>query len=84
MYILLDVSHSTNLHFSRFVETAFLVFVSGAVAIPEETFEAVLAAQLADDLVQCLAVEGVIIYCKGRIADGWKQGCVCVLPGKTQ
>lgn len=73
---------STNLHFSRFVEAAILVFVSGAVAITEETLEAVFSPQLADNLVQRLTVEGIVIYCKRRIADGWKQGCICVLPGR--
>lgn len=72
----------SHLHFSRFVVASILVFVSGAVAIAEETLEAIFAPQLADNLVQGLTVEGIIVYCEGRIADGWKQGCVCVLPGR--
>lgn len=73
---------STHLHFSRFVVAAILVFISGAVAITEEAFEAVFTPQLADNLVQCLTVEGVVVHCEGRIADGGKQGCICVLPGR--
>ncbi|TNN68363.1 hypothetical protein EYF80_021416 [Liparis tanakae] len=50
-------------------EAAILVFVGGAVAITEEALEAVFAPQLADNLVQCLTVEGIVIDCKGRVAD---------------
>lgn len=51
---------------------AILVFVCGAVAVTEETFEAIFATELADNLVKCLSVKSIIINSKRRIADGWK------------
>lgn len=59
-----------------------MVLVGSAVAVTQETFKAVLAPQLANNLVQSLTVERVVIHCKGRVADGGKQGCICVLPGR--
>lgn len=59
-----------------------MVLVGSAVAVTQETFKAVLAPQLANNLVQSLTVERVVIHRKGRVADGGKQGCVCVLPGR--
>lgn len=60
----------TDLHFCRLVVAAVLVFICSAVAITDETLKAVFSPQLANNLVQCLTVEGVIVHCKGRVADG--------------
>lgn len=49
---------------------AVLVLIGGTVSIAEEALEAVFATQLADDFVQCLAVEGVVVHGEGRVADG--------------
>lgn len=70
----------THLHLCWFVVPPVVVLVGRAVSVTQETLEAIFAAQLANDLVQCLTVEGVVVHCKGGIADGGKQGCVCVLP----
>lgn len=72
--------YSTHLHLSTLVVAPIFVFVSCSVAVTEKAFEAVLAPQLPHDLVEGLAVEGVIVHSEGWIADGGKQGCVCVLP----
>lgn len=72
--------YSTHLHLSRLVVAPIFVFISRSVAVAEEAFEAVLAPQLPHDLVEGLTVEGVVVHSEGWIADGGKQGCVCVLP----
>lgn len=72
--------YSTHLHLSRLVVASIFVLISSSVAVAEEAFEAVLAPQLSHDLVEGLTVEGVVIHGKGWVADGGKQGCVCVLP----
>lgn len=59
-----------------------MVLVGSAVAVTQETFKAVLAPQLTNNLVQSLTVERVVIHRKGRIADGGEQGCICVLSGR--
>lgn len=60
----------THLHLSGFVVATILVFVSGAIAVAEETFEAVSSTQLANNLVQCLTVQSVVVHRKRWIADG--------------
>lgn len=72
--------YSTHLHLSRLVVATIFVLISRSVAVAEEALEAVLAPQLSHDLVEGLTVEGVVVHSKGGIADGGKQGCVCVLP----
>lgn len=61
-----------------------MVLVGRAVPVTQETFEAIFTAQLANDLVQRLAVEGVVVHSKGWIADGGKQGGVCVLASRKK
>ncbi|KAG7236946.1 hypothetical protein INR49_032952 [Caranx melampygus] len=49
-------------------------------AVTEEAFEAIFAPELANNLVQCLTVQSIVVHSKGRIADGWKQGCIRLYP----
>ena len=56
-----------------------LVLVGRAVSVPEEALEAVLSPELADDLVQRLAVERVVVHREGRVADGGQQRRIGVL-----
>lgn len=72
--------YGAHLHLRRLVVAAVFVLVSGAVAVTQEALKAVLAPQLSHDLVERLTVERVVVHGKGWIADGGKQGCVCVLP----
>lgn len=72
----------SNLHLSWFVVPSIMVLVGRAVTVTQEAFEAIFTTQLTNNLVQCLTVEGVVIHCKGGIANGWKQGCICVLPSR--
>lgn len=72
--------YGAHLHLRRLVVAAVFVLVSGAVAVTQEALKSVLAPQLSHDLVERLTVERVVIHGKGWIADGGKQGCVCVLP----
>lgn len=73
--------YSTHLHLSRLVVAAIFVLISSAVAVTQEALKAVLSPQLSHDLVERLTVQSVIIHSKGWVADGGKQGCICVLPG---
>lgn len=68
-----------HLHFGRLVVPPVLVLVGGPVAIAQKPFQPIPPLQLAQHLVQGLAVEGVVVHCEGWVADAGQKGGVRVL-----
>lgn len=67
------------LHLGGSVVLAVLVLVGGPVPVSQEAFEAVFALELAHDLVERLAVQGVVVHGERRVADAGQESGVRVL-----